>query len=118
MKLSLKNAEALTKFLLQISEHRKPRGVRHRRRSILAVSICAVMCNAWSFTAIAEWGQRCPQNMLKRLSCRYGTKTKQCIPPSEPTIRRFLQNVDAAAVDKALFELVSIHLRQRLAYCG
>jgi hypothetical protein len=102
MKLSLKNAETLTKFLLQIPEHRKPRGVRHRRRSILAVSICAIMCNAWSFAAIAEWGGRCSQNMLKRLSCRYNTKTKQYIPPSEPTIRRFLQNVDAESVDKAL----------------
>ncbi|QII13390.1 hypothetical protein KsCSTR_40110 [Candidatus Kuenenia stuttgartiensis] len=40
--------------------------------------------------------------MLKRLSCRYNTKTKRYEPPSEPTIRRFLQQVDAEAVDKVL----------------
>lgn len=102
MKLSLKNAAALNEALLQIPEHRMPRGVRHRKRSILAISICAIMSNAWSFAAIAEWAKRCPQNMLKRLSCRYHEKTKQYAPPSEPTIRRFLQKVDAASVDKAL----------------
>lgn len=102
MKLSLKDAEFLDELLQQIPEHRMPRGVRHRKRSILAISICAIICNAWSFAAIAEWAKRCPQNMLKRLSCRYNAKTKRYEPPSEPTIRRFLQQVDAEAVDKVL----------------
>jgi len=88
--------------LQQIPEHRMPRGVRHRKRSILAISICTIICNAWSFAAIAEWVKRCPQNILKRLSCRYNTKTKRYEPPNEPTIRRFLQQVDAEAVDKVL----------------
>jgi hypothetical protein len=40
--------------------------------------------------------------MLKRLRCRYHTKKKHYEPPSEPTIRRFLQNVDAKSVDETL----------------
>ena len=40
--------------------------------------------------------------MLKRLCCRYNRKTKRYEPPSESTIRRFLQEVDAESVDKAL----------------
>ncbi|QII13391.1 hypothetical protein KsCSTR_40120 [Candidatus Kuenenia stuttgartiensis] len=46
MKLSLKDAEFLDELLQQIPEHRMPRGVRHRKRSILAISICAIICNA------------------------------------------------------------------------
>jgi hypothetical protein len=46
MKLSAKTAEALIESLLQIPEHRMPRGIRHRKLSILAISACAIMCNA------------------------------------------------------------------------
>lgn len=102
MKLSIKDAEGLIKRLLRIPEPRKARGIRHQRISILAVAICAIMSNAHSFAAIAEWANRCTQNMLKRLCCRYNKKTKRYVPPSEPTIRRFLQGVDAESVDKAL----------------
>lgn len=63
MKLSSKTAEALIESLLQIPEHRMPRGIRHRKFLILAISACAIMCKAWSFAAIAEWAQRCSQNM-------------------------------------------------------
>jgi hypothetical protein len=102
MKLSRKDADELMKRLLQIPEPRMARGIRHQRISILAVAICAIMSNAYNFAAIAEWAKRCTQNMLKRLCCRYNKKTKRYEPPSEPTIRRFLQEVDAESVDKAL----------------
>ena len=38
--------------------------------------------------------------MLKRLWCRRDPQRKHHVPPSEPTIRRMLQQIDAAAVDK------------------
>ncbi|MBE7546453.1 MAG: transposase family protein [Planctomycetia bacterium] len=73
MKLSLKDAEFLDELLQQIPEHRMPRGVRHRKRSILAISICAIICNAWSFAAIAEW-QSVVRKICSNVSCRYNTK--------------------------------------------
>ena len=39
--------------------------------------------------------------MLKRLGCRLNPKTRRYEPPSEPTIRRLLQSIDADAVDQA-----------------
>lgn len=103
MKLSAKHADALMQRLLQIPDPRMARGIRHRKISVLAIAICAIMSNARSFAAIAEWAQRCNQNMLKRLGCRYNKKTQQYESPSEPTIRRFLQRADALAIDKALY---------------
>jgi hypothetical protein len=102
MKLSAKRADALIKRLLEIRDPRMPRGIRHQKLSVLAIAICALMSNARSFKAMAEWAKRSSQNMLKRLGCRYHRKTKRFQPPSEPTIRRFLQTVDAQAVDQTL----------------
>ena len=39
--------------------------------------------------------------MLKRLGCRLNPKTHRYEPPSEPTIRRLLQRINADAVDQA-----------------
>ena len=103
MKLSLKQAEALKERLSQIPDPRMPRGKRHRKLSVLTVTICSLLCSATSFAAIAHWATSCTQNMLKRLGCRFNTKTRQYEPPSEPTIRRFLQEVDTEAVDSALY---------------
>lgn len=102
MKLSAKKAELLLEALRTIPDSRMPRGKRHKKISILAISICAIICGARSFAAIAQWGQECSQNMLKRLMCRYNKKTRLYEPPSEPTIRRFLQTIDAQAVDGAI----------------
>lgn len=103
MKLSEKHADELMKRLAQIPDPRMPRGIRHRKLSVMAIAICALMGNAHSFAAIAEWAKRCSQNMLKRLGCRYNKKTKRYEPPSEPTIRRFLQSLEAEAVDEVLY---------------
>jgi len=102
MELSAKQAQDLIERLSNVSDPRKPRGRRHKMISVLAISLCAIMSNARSFAAIAEWAERCSQKMLKRLYCRYD-HSKQCyVPPSEPTIRRNMQAVDAEAVDQAL----------------
>jgi len=70
MKLSLKQAEALKERLSQIPDPRMPRGKRHRKLSVLTVTICALLCSATSFAAIAQWATSCTQNMLERLGCR------------------------------------------------
>jgi hypothetical protein len=69
---------------------------------VLAIAICAIIGSARSFAAIAEWGQRASQNLLRRLNCRRNPTTKCFCAPSEPTIRRVLQSVNAEAVDQAL----------------
>jgi hypothetical protein len=100
--ISIDNEGGLIEHLKSIPEPRKARGIRHRKISILAVSICAILSGAKSFAAIGEWAGRCTQNMLKRLWCRRDTETKLYAPPSEPTVRRLLQQIDAQAVDKAI----------------
>jgi hypothetical protein len=102
MRLSDKHADLLLKVLLTIPDSRMARGIRHHRLAILSIAICAIICGARSFDAIAQWGKACSQKTLKRLRCRKNRRTELYEPPSEPAIRRFLQSVDAQAIDLAL----------------
>jgi hypothetical protein len=102
MKLSENDAYLLQKALLTIPDSRMPRGIRHHRLAILSIAVCAIICGAKSFDAIAQWGKACTQKMLKRLGCRKKPGTDFYEAPSEPAIRRFLQSLDGQAVDSAI----------------
>ena len=104
MKFTTKQIEDLIHCLKGLPDPRHNRGKRHRQLSILAISICAVLCGARSFAAIAEWATYRTQNQLNRLWCRYDEKKELYVPPSEPTIRRLLQTIDAEIVDQAIYK--------------
>jgi hypothetical protein len=88
----------LLDMLDQIVDPRKRRGVRHPIRSVLGVSVCAVLSGMRGFTAIAQWAQSLPRATRLRLGCGQGKA------PSEPTIRRVLQAVDVEQVDQRVGE--------------
>jgi hypothetical protein len=117
MKLSDNDADTLHKALLTIPDCRMARGIRHNKLAILSIAICAVLCGAKSFEAIAAWGQACTQKTRKRLRCRKNPKTGLYETPSEPAIRRFLQRVDARAVDNAVSGWVQSTMGQQLVAC-
>jgi len=70
--------------------------------SLLAIALAAVVCGARSFEAMAQWARQCTQAELRRLRCRRNPGTRRLEAPSEPTIRRFLQSIDAQAVDEVI----------------
>jgi predicted transposase YbfD/YdcC len=102
MKLEAKHIESLFEVLNRVADPRQRRGLRHHKKSLLAISVTAVVCGARSFDAIAQWARQCTQAERRRLRCRRNPHTGQLDVPSEPTLRRFLQNVDAEAVDAAI----------------
>jgi hypothetical protein len=91
--LPLEGEGGLIDMLKTVVDPRKPRGVRHPVVTVTAIAVCAALSGARSFTAIAEWAQGLSRDALKRLG------SKRWRPPSEPTIRRVLQRLDANAVD-------------------
>lgn len=92
-RLPLQSEGGLIDTLRTIVDPRKPRGVRHPVVTIVAISVCAVLSGARSFQAIAEWAQTLGRDTLRQLGSKHRS------PPSEPTIRRTLQKLDAAEVD-------------------
>ena len=101
MKLTVAHAGSLLDALRGLPDPRQRRGIRHRYKNILAMAICAVMSGAKSFTAIGEWAAATNQNMRRRLGCRKD-KVGRYIAPSEPTLRRALQESQPDQIDEVL----------------
>ena len=95
-RLPVEGAGGLLDLLQRVPDPRHRRGVRHPVRTVLALAICAAVAGARSFTAIADWARGLSGEALRRLGATRRT------PPSEPTIRRVLQAVDADALDAQL----------------
>lgn len=100
--LNLGPSGGLVDHLRRIPDPRKRRGIRHQQTPILAIAVCAILSGARSYTAIAEWAADLTQEQLSRFQCRYDLNKGKYIAPSEPTIRRTLQSVDANEVDRAI----------------
>jgi predicted transposase YbfD/YdcC len=81
--------------LAAVPDPRARRGVRHGFVAIVAIGVCAVLAGARTFTAIAEWAHDLPVGVRVRLGLRRRS-------PSESTIRRVLQAVDADALDRVV----------------
>jgi hypothetical protein len=92
-RLPLEGEGGLMDLLKTVVDPRKPRGVRHPAVTIVAIAVCAALSGARSFCAIAEWAQTLGRDALRQLGSKWKT------PPSEPTIRRVLQKIDADRLD-------------------
>jgi len=92
-RLPLEGEGGLLEELSRIPDPRDRRGLRHRFEGVLAAAAMACLSGMQSYEAIAEWVAELPRDVCRRLGF-YCWK-----PPSEPTIRRVLQSVDADAVD-------------------
>ena len=100
--LGNQQVESLRKLLTDLPDYRKPLGLRHPLKAVLLIAICAILGGSRSYLAISQWAARSTQAMRKRFHCRRNDRTKQCEAPSEPTIRRVLQSVDAQAIDNII----------------
>jgi hypothetical protein len=103
--LPLQGEGGLIDLLATVVDPRQPRGVRHPVVTVVGIAVCAALSGARSFCAIAEWAQGLTREALKRLGAKRRT------PPSEPTIRRVLQGLDANALDAQIGQWVA---RQQL----
>jgi hypothetical protein len=95
-RLPMQGEGSLMDLLKVLVDPRKPRGVRHPVATVVAIAICAALSGARSFCAIAEWAQGLTREALIQLG------SNRPKPPSEPTIRRVLQRIDAESLDAHL----------------
>jgi predicted transposase YbfD/YdcC len=93
---------SLPECLARVPDLRDPRGVRHTLTSLLLAAVAAVLAGAQSLAAVGEWVADAPPQVPAALGIRRDPLTGWFQPPAEATIRRFLEAVDAAALDKAV----------------
>ena len=101
MVLSDTDAQALFARLQAIDDPRCKRGLRHQKRSLLAIILCAVISGAQGSTAISQWVARLSVAMLRRLRCRRAAGGSY-ERPSEATIRRMLKVIDIEHLERQL----------------
>lgn len=102
-RLPLEGEDSLLDLLKTLVDPRKPRGVRHPVVTVVAIAVCAALSGARSFCAIAEWAQGLSRDALRQLG------SKRRTPPSEPTIRRVLQRLDADRLDAQIGQWLLRH---------
>src|SRR3954447_9170710 len=86
---------SLVTALAAVPDPRHRRGRRHQLTGLLAIGACACLTGASSYVAIGEWAAAQGRAVL-------GCLGSDADLPSESTLRRCLQDADAAALDAAV----------------
>ena len=76
--------------LSEVEDPRRPKGVRHPLKAVLALSVCAMLSGARSLYAIAQWDREHPQ--LAR-SLGFSRERTPCVATLHHVFRRW--DVDA-----------------------
>lgn len=94
--------------MAQLREHLRrlpePRGGRrqlHPLATVLTIALAATLAGARGYLAISEYAATLTQAQLKRVRGYFHRATRRFVAPSEPTIRRVLQQVDPADLEQA-----------------
>ena len=111
---SVKQYRSLRERLNALPDVRRTKGRRHRLASTLTICALAILCGARGTRAIADFARHLTRTQLRLLRAYRNPRTGQYEPPSEPTIRRILKRVPAAALDAAVLAWMQEHDRQRL----
>ncbi|MEV6813764.1 ISAs1 family transposase [Micromonospora sp. NPDC051296] len=101
---------ALAALFGQVNDPRKARGVRHRLAAVLTVVTLALLCGARNFRQAADRVAELPQPLLAAAGARRHPVLGFRIAPGRDTLRRLVEVVDAAVVDR----LVCAWLAERL----
>ncbi|MEU5943125.1 ISAs1 family transposase [Micromonospora sp. NPDC047548] len=91
---------ALAEVFGQVTDPRKARGVRHPLAAVLTVLTLALLCGARNFRQAADRTGELPQVLLVAAGARRHPVLGIRIPPGRDTLRRLVEAVDAAVVDR------------------
>jgi urease gamma subunit len=89
----------LLSVLEALTDPRKKRGIRHKVAAILTMVAAATLAGHRSFRSVADFVADLPSDALARLGARQDRLTGRCVPPSEPTIRRTVKDINADEAD-------------------
>ena len=101
--------ESLLCYIRTFTDPRRKAGKRHPLETVLSIAVCAVLCGCKGYRAIGDWSQSLSRQEL----VRFGSSRDR--PPSEPTIRRLIQRIDANKFDREIGKWL---LEQKLIASG
>lgn len=94
---------SLLEALATVSDPRKKRGIRHQIAATLTMVAAAGLSGSGrSFRSAGDFAAGLPQEALARLGARRHPVTGRHVAPTESTIRRHVQMIDADQADAAV----------------
>lgn len=93
------NISCLLEMLGHLTDPRSPQGKRYDLVFTLAAAVVAVLAGAGNYRQIASEVADLPQSLLAKLGARWSWFQWRYTWPSEATLRRVLQSVNAAELD-------------------
>jgi hypothetical protein len=110
--LSGQQTKSLLQALGTLRDPRRHRGRLHRKvASIVAIATAAMIAGNNALIDIGEFSQSLNQNQLRSLRAARCRKTGKLLAPSESTIRRVLQSLDPAQLDRIITDWLRSHLK-------
>ncbi len=88
---------SLAETLAEVPDPRDPHGKRYRIETILAFTVCAMLCGARSLYAIAQWGRDHSPEMIAALGFKKST-------PCVATLHLLFKRLDRDKLEKKLGE--------------
>ncbi len=92
--------DSLLTALEKVTDRRKSRGKIFRLVFILAVSLVATLAGGSNFRQLGDRAADSPQSLLRKLGAKWCFFRCGYRVPTESTIRRALQSIDAAELDR------------------
>ncbi len=100
MKISVAHMRSLPSFFKEITDPRRPQGLRHRLPTVLGIAAGAVLCGMKSYESIFDWAESLSQKAREHFGCR--CQKRQYEVPSLSIIRDVLVRVDPLELNAAL----------------
>jgi hypothetical protein len=109
--VGLADVAELYALFAQVTDPRKPRGVRHHLAAVLTVMVFAVLAGARNFREAGDRAADLPPLLLDAAGTRRHPRTGQLLPPSGDTLRRVTEDIDVDAADLLVCQWIAQRIK-------
>lgn len=105
--VGLADIAELYALFTQVTDPRRPRGVRHGIATVLTVMVLVVLAGARNFREAGDQAADLPDLLLRAAGARRDRRTGALLAPSGSTLRRVVENIDTDAADLLVCQWVA-----------
>jgi predicted transposase YbfD/YdcC len=109
--IDLTDITELYALFMQVTDPRRPRGVRHHLATVLTVMVLTVLAGARNFREAGDRAADLPPLLLRAAGARRHPGTGAPLAPSGSTLRRVVENIDAGAADLLVCQWIADRIR-------
>jgi predicted transposase YbfD/YdcC len=105
--VGLADVAELHALFAQVTDPRRPRGVRHHLATVLTVVVFTVMAGARNFREAGDRAADLPPLLLDAAGARRDPRTGALVAPSGSTLRRVVKDIDVDTADLLVCEWIA-----------